>query len=167
MDRNCLFSERRAYCIFSTFLGSNQRYHWIYKFYWKEKGKKPNISCFDGRHKTFYKYSTKRGYWNSLQSVWKFPQSDPPFSPTHYLRMRKMLRLIRKWVYLEPNKKFYVSPSNFFNPWIFGGWGRLRLQRLRGSRMWTLNYLTMVYDRMRITRRKVKLLLGNNHELLW
>ena len=47
-----------------------------------------------------------------------------------------------------------------------GGWDRLRLQRLRGSRMWTLNYLTMVYDRMRITRRKVKLLLGNNHELL-
>ena len=72
-----------------------------------------------------------------------------------------------KWVYLEPKKKFYVSPSNFSNVWIFWGWGRLRLQRLRGSRMWTLNYLTMVYDRMRITRRKVKLLLGNNHELLW
>ena len=37
---------------------------------------------------------------------------------------------------------------------------------LRASRMWTLNYLTMVYDRMRITRRNVKLLLGNNLELL-
>ena len=72
-----------------------------------------------------------------------------------------------KWVYLEPNKKFFVSPSNFFYVWIFGGWGRLRHQRLRGSRMWTLNYLTIVYDRMRIIRRKVKLLLGNNHELLW
>ena len=52
-----------------------------------------------------------------------------------------------------------------FNVWTFRGWGRLRLQRLRTSRMWTLNYLTMVYDRMRITGRKVKLLLGNNHEL--
>ena len=77
MDRNCLFSERRAYCIFSTFLGSKQRYHWLYKCYWKEKGKKTNISCFDGRHKYFYKYSRKRGYGNSLQSVWKFPQSSP------------------------------------------------------------------------------------------
>ena len=47
----------------------------------------------------------------------------------------------------------------FFNVWIFPGWGR-RLQRLRGSRMWTLNYLTMVYDRVRITRWKVKLLLA-------
>ena len=54
----------------------------------------------------------------------------------------------------------------FFNVWIFRGWGRLRLQTLKGSGMWTLNYLTMDYDRMRITRRKVKLLLGNNHELL-
>ena len=26
-----------------------------------------------------------------------------------------------KWVYLEPNKNFYVSPSNFFNAWILGG----------------------------------------------
>ena len=25
------------------------------------------------------------------------------------------------WVYLEPNKNFYVSPSNFFNAWILGG----------------------------------------------
>ena len=31
--------------------------------------------------------------------------------------------------------KNFVSPFNFFNAWIFGGWGQLRLQRLRGSRM--------------------------------
>ena len=37
---------------------------------------------------------------------------------------------------------------------------------LKGSRVWTLNYLTMVYDRMGITRRKVRVVLGNNHELL-
>ena len=107
--RQCLFSERREYCIFSTCLGSNQRYHWIYKFYWKEKGKKPNISCFDGRHKTFYKYSTKRGYWKSLQSVWKFPQSNPPFSPTHYLRMREMLKLIHKEIFFQFNGKLYLQ----------------------------------------------------------
>ena len=44
-------SERRVYCIFSTFLESNQRYH--------------------ARHKSFYQYtSTKRGYIEiGLQSV--------------------------------------------------------------------------------------------------
>ena len=51
------FSERRAYCISSMILESNQRYHWLYKFYWKEKGEKPNISCSDGRHMFFYKYN--------------------------------------------------------------------------------------------------------------
>ena len=29
------------------------------------------------------------------------------------------------WVYLEPNKEFYVSPSYFFNAWIFGGVGSI------------------------------------------
>ena len=33
------------------------------------KGVKPNISCFDGRHKSLLKYTTKRGYLMSLQSV--------------------------------------------------------------------------------------------------
>ena len=36
------------------------------------------------------------------------------------------LRTLIKWVYLEPNKKCYVSPFNFFNAWIFfffGGGG--------------------------------------------
>ena len=28
----------------------------------KKKGEKPNISCFDGRHKSSFKYTTKRGY---------------------------------------------------------------------------------------------------------
>ena len=41
----------------------------IYIFYWKGKGEKPNISCFDGRHKSLLKYTTKRGYWMSLQSI--------------------------------------------------------------------------------------------------
>ena len=41
----------------------------IYIFYWKGKGEKPNISCFDGRHKSLLKYTSKRGYWMSLQSV--------------------------------------------------------------------------------------------------
>ena len=36
----------------SIFLGSKQRYRWFYKCYCKEKGKTPNISCFDGRHKS-------------------------------------------------------------------------------------------------------------------
>ena len=41
----------------------------IYIFYWKGKGEKPNISCFDGRHKSLLKYTSKRGYWMSLQSI--------------------------------------------------------------------------------------------------
>ena len=41
----------------------------IYIFYWKGKGEKPNIFCFDGRHKSLLKYTTKRGYWMSLQSI--------------------------------------------------------------------------------------------------
>ena len=101
------FSERRAYCIFSTFLGSKQRYHCFYKCYWKEEGKKMNISCFDGRHKYFYKYSTKRGYRNSLQSIWKFPQSSPLFSPTHYLR--EVFRLIHTQNSFQFNRKLYLQ----------------------------------------------------------
>ena len=64
------FSERRVYCIFSTFLGRNQKYHVTSLF--------TNIP-------------QNEGIEIGLQSVWKFLQSNPP-SPTHY--MREMLRLI-------------------------------------------------------------------------
>ena len=64
------FSERRVYCIFSTFLGSNQRYH---------------VTSL------FINIPQNEGIEIGLQSVWKFLQSNPP-SPTHY--MREMLRLI-------------------------------------------------------------------------
>ena len=101
------FFRRKSILYFSTFLGSNERYHWFYKCYWKEKGKKTNISSFDGRRKCFYKYSTKRWYWNSWESVWKFPQSNPPFSPTHYLR--EMLRLIHKANSFQFNGKLYLQ----------------------------------------------------------
>ena len=40
--------------------------------------------------------------------------------------------------------KNFVSPSNFFNAWIFGEWGRLRLQRLRGS--WISGVLHLLDD---------------------
>ena len=48
------FTEKGASCIFPTFLGRNLRYHRLSKFNWKDKkGEKPNICCFDGRHKSF------------------------------------------------------------------------------------------------------------------
>ena len=82
MDSDYLYflSERRVYCIFFTFLESNQRYH--------------------ARHKSFYQYtSTKRGYIEiGLQSVCKFLQSNPP-SPTHYLRLKCLIRLILKGIF--------------------------------------------------------------------
>ena len=72
VDRHYLyfFSERRVYCIFSTFLGRNQRYHVTSLF--------TNIP-------------QNEGIEIGLQSVRKFLQSNPP-GPTHY--MREMLRLI-------------------------------------------------------------------------
>ena len=66
-----LFYRKRASCIFPTFLGSNLRYHRLSKFNWKDKGEKPSICCFDGRHKSFYKYTTKRGHWNSLHIAYE------------------------------------------------------------------------------------------------
>ena len=50
------FTEKGASCIFPTFLGRNLRYHRLSKFNWKDKkGEKPNICCFDGRHKSFFR----------------------------------------------------------------------------------------------------------------
>ena len=74
-----LFSERRAYCIFSTCLRSNQRYHRLYEFYWKGKSEKPNNSCFDGRHKSFYKYTTKREYWSVSTEHMKISTEQPTY----------------------------------------------------------------------------------------
>ena len=79
------FSERRVYCIFSTFLGSNQRYHVTSLF--------TNIPHNEGIE-------------IGLQSVWKFLQSNPP-SPTHY--MREMLRLILKETSFQFNGKLYLQ----------------------------------------------------------
>ena len=89
-------------------IGSNQLYQRLYKFYWKDKGEKPNISCFNERHKSFDKYTTKRGYWNGLQSEWKFLQSNPPI-PTHYLR--EMLTLILKWNSFRFNGKVFLQTN--------------------------------------------------------
>ena len=55
MDRHYLFFRKKN---ISNFLGSNQRYHRLYKFLLNDKGEKPSISCFNGRHKYFYKYTT-------------------------------------------------------------------------------------------------------------
>ena len=79
------FSERRVYCIFSTFLGSNQRYH--------VTSLSTNIP-------------QNEGIEIGLQSVWKFLQSNPP-SPTHY--MREMLGLILvpvQWKALPTNPPY-------------------------------------------------------------
>ena len=59
MERHYLyifFSERRVYCIFSTFLGSNQRYHVTSLFIW---------------------YTTKRGYWNRFAERMKISTKQP------------------------------------------------------------------------------------------
>ena len=79
------FSERRVYCIFSTFLGSNQRYH---------------VTSL------FINIPQNEGIEIGLQSVWKFLQSNPP-SPTHY--MREMLRLILKENSFQFNGKLYLQ----------------------------------------------------------
>ena len=93
------FTEKGASCIFPTFLGSNLRYHRLSKFNWKDKkGEKPNICCFDGRHKSFLEIYHYRGYWNSLHSIWKFLQSNPPI-PAHY--PRENLTLILKENYFQ------------------------------------------------------------------
>ena len=89
-----------------SILGSNQLYQRLNKFYWKDKGEKPKTSCFDERHKSFDKYTTKRGYWNCLQSEWKFLQSNPPI-PTHYLR--EMLRLLLKENSFQFNGKVFLQ----------------------------------------------------------
>ena len=79
------FSERRVSCIFSTFLGSNQRYHVTSLF--------TNIP-------------QNEGIEIGLQSVWKFLQNNPP-SPTHY--MREMHRLILKENSFQFNGKLYLQ----------------------------------------------------------
>ena len=86
MDRHYLyfFSERRVYCIFSTILESNQRYHVTSLFTNMPRNEDIEIG---------------------LQSVCqKF--YNPP-SPTHY--MREMLRLILKENSFQFNGKFYVQ----------------------------------------------------------
>ena len=77
------FSERRVYCIFSTFLGSNQRYHVKY------------IQIY---HKTRILKSVCRAYAKNFY--------NPP-SPTHY--MRQMLRLILKENSFQFNGKLYLQ----------------------------------------------------------
>ena len=48
------FFRKKSIFFFSTFLGINKEYHRLYKFCCKEKDKKPNISCFDGGHKSVF-----------------------------------------------------------------------------------------------------------------
>ena len=79
------FSERRVYCIFSTFLGSNQRYH--------------VTSLFTSQyHKTKILKSVCRAYTKNFY--------NPP-SPKHY--MRQMLRLILKENSFQFNGKLYLQ----------------------------------------------------------
>ena len=79
------FSERRVYCIFSTFLGSNQRYH--------------VTSLFASQyHKTRILKSVCRAYAKNFY--------NPP-SPKHY--MRQMLRLILKENSFQFNGKLYLQ----------------------------------------------------------
>ena len=88
MDRHYLylfFWEKRVSCIFSTFLGSNQRYHVT---------------------SVFTNILQNEGIEIGLQSVWKFLQSNPP-SATHY--MREMLRLILKENSFQFNGKLYLQ----------------------------------------------------------
>ena len=98
MDRHYLyiFSERRAYCIFSTFLRSNQRYHRLYKFHWKDKRGKPgeHFFSFSGRHKSFYKYTTKRGYWSVSAEHMKICTKKPNYKPARN-------------AYINPQRKFF------------------------------------------------------------
>ena len=111
MDRHYLYfilQKKERIVFFLRFWGSNLRYHRLSKFYWNDNGEKPNISSFDGRCKSFYKYTTKRGYWNSLRSIWKFLQSNPPI-PAHYLR--EELTLIPKGYYFQFNGKQFTYKS--------------------------------------------------------
>ena len=79
------FSERRVYCIFSTFLGSNQRYH--------------VTSLFTSQyHKTRILKSVCRAYAKNFY--------NPP-SPKHY--MRQMLKLILKENSFPFNGKLYLQ----------------------------------------------------------
>ena len=79
------FSKRRVYCIFSTFLGSNQRYH--------------VTSLFTSQyHKTRILKSVCRAYAKNFY--------NPP-SPKHY--MRQMLRLILKENSFQFNGKLYLQ----------------------------------------------------------
>ena len=95
------FSERRVYCIFSTFLGSNQRYH--------------VTSLFASQyHKTRILKSVCRAYAKNFY--------NPP-SPKHY--MRQMLRLIQfsGKLYLQTHRtamgtKTAVSSANIFMSYI-------------------------------------------------
>ena len=45
--------------------------------------------------------------------------------PSFGTNVKKSHDKTTKWVYLEPKKNFYVSPSNFFNAWILGGVGSI------------------------------------------
>ena len=79
------FSERRVYCIFPTFLGSNPRYH--------------VTSLFTSQyHKTRILKSVCRAYAKNFY--------NPP-GPKHY--MRQMLKLILKENYFPFNGKLYLQ----------------------------------------------------------
>ena len=76
------FSERRVYCIFSTFLGSNQRYHATQVF----------LQVY---HKTRILKSVCRAYAKNFY--------NPP-SPTHYMPQRKFFPV--QWKALPPNPPY-------------------------------------------------------------
>ena len=83
--RHYLFVFRKKsilYFFFSTCLRSKRRYHQLYKFYWRDKSEKPKISCFDGRHKSLYKYTTKREYWSVSTERMKISTEQPTYSYT-------------------------------------------------------------------------------------
>ena len=60
-----------------------------------------------------------------------------------------------KLVYLEPNRDLYISHFPFLMSGILGVGSFAALKA--PTRMRTLNFLTMAYDRMQVTRRKEKL----------
>ena len=60
-----------------------------------------------------------------------------------------------KWVYLEPNRDLYISHFPFLMSGILGVGSFAALKA--PTRMRTLNFLTMAYDRMQVKRRKEKL----------
>ena len=78
------FHKEEHIVFFSTFLRSNQRYHRRYKFHWKDKGEKPGEHFFsvNGRHKSFYKYTTKRGYLSVSAEHMKISTEQPSYSYT-------------------------------------------------------------------------------------